>query len=179
MLAKRLIHGLSLSMDSEEAMINKLKVNVHQISSVLSKCLCFLRWKVILYSASFSLFSASLWLWVHQQASPNVHRHERECRPQQQVQQFYQDTGDGGGPGDQFPDLRITGPAQTTSLELLFVRFCATSVFMRNALACRPFAGWSLASHTRPLVHVRHPSGVREERSDGEQSCWCVRELCS
>lgn len=27
MLAKRLIHGLSLSMDSEEAMINKLKVN--------------------------------------------------------------------------------------------------------------------------------------------------------
>lgn len=26
MLAKRLIHGLSMSMDSEEAMINKLKV---------------------------------------------------------------------------------------------------------------------------------------------------------
>lgn len=28
MLAKRLIHGLSLSMDSEEAMINKLKVQL-------------------------------------------------------------------------------------------------------------------------------------------------------
>lgn len=32
MLAKRLIHGLSLSMDSEEAMINKLKVKKQQIS---------------------------------------------------------------------------------------------------------------------------------------------------
>lgn len=34
MLAKRLIHGLSLSMDSEEAMINKLKVNVRNKPSL-------------------------------------------------------------------------------------------------------------------------------------------------
>lgn len=31
MLAKRLIHGLSLSMDSEEAMINKLKVKLNRL----------------------------------------------------------------------------------------------------------------------------------------------------
>lgn len=37
MLAKRLIHGLSLSMDSEEAMINKLKVNKQQISWVFKQ----------------------------------------------------------------------------------------------------------------------------------------------
>lgn len=55
------------------------------------------------------LTAASLRLRVHQQTSQNVHGHERERRPQQQVQQLYQDAGDGGGPGDQFPDLRVTG----------------------------------------------------------------------
>ena len=42
MLAKRLIHGLSLSMDSEEAMINKLKVNKWQCWRPLTQ-LCSLK----------------------------------------------------------------------------------------------------------------------------------------
>jgi len=57
----------------------------------------------------FSVLTASLWLRVHEQTAQNVHGHERERRPQQQVQQFHQDTGDCGGPGYQLPDLRITG----------------------------------------------------------------------
>lgn len=113
MLAKRLIHGLSLSMDSEEAMINKLKVN----PQLDLWCMRHLRFSVLLliyllYCTSAHTTSypaASLWLWVHQQTPQNVHRHERECWPQQQVQQFHQDTGDSGGPGNQLPDLCITG----------------------------------------------------------------------
>lgn len=31
-------------------------------------------------------------------------------------------------------------------------------------------AGWSLAPHTRPLFHIRHPSRAREERADGEST---------
>ena len=53
--------------------------------------------------------AASMRLRVHQQTAPNVHGHERQRRPQQQVQQLHQDPGDGGGPGHQLPDLRITG----------------------------------------------------------------------
>lgn len=56
--------------------------------------------------------TASLWLRVHEQTPQNVHRHERERRPQQQVQQFHQDAGDGGGPGHQLPDLCITGEGE-------------------------------------------------------------------
>lgn len=33
---------------------------------------------------------------------------------------------------------------------------------------CNVVAGWSLASHTRPLLHIRHPSRTREECADGE-----------
>lgn len=53
MLAKRLIHGLSLSMDSEEAMINKLKVRP-KYASCFFFCLlvCFLTYNFALK-----------WLW--------------------------------------------------------------------------------------------------------------------
>lgn len=111
MLAKRLIHGLSLSMDSEEAMINKLKVkaklNINKEFSVLLPF--FLYYLSVQISPFLFISTASVWLRVHKQTPQNVHRHERERRPQQQVQQFHQDAGDGGGPGHQLPDLRITG----------------------------------------------------------------------
>ncbi len=61
---------------------------------------------------------ASLWLRVHKQTPQNVHRHERERRPQQQVQQFHQDAGDGGGPGHQLPDLRITGEEDSDATDV-------------------------------------------------------------
>lgn len=149
MLAKRLIHGLSLSMDSEEAMINKLKVrpkcvsvwpvilhsgdSKNKVRSVerlscdnnypltLSFVLCLHSSSVItpeqlqklralsdetVHTASLFLspffkknkffvshtvfrFAASMWLRVHEQTAQNVHRHERQCRPQQQVQQLH------------------------------------------------------------------------------------------
>jgi len=34
MLAKRLIHTLSVSMDAEEGMISRLKVNIHKVINV-------------------------------------------------------------------------------------------------------------------------------------------------
>lgn len=40
MLAKRLIHGLSMSMDSEEAMINKLKVRKYSSNTETSIGVC-------------------------------------------------------------------------------------------------------------------------------------------
>lgn len=42
MLAKRLIHGLSMSMDSEEAMINKLKVTWIIVPTAKWLILCFM-----------------------------------------------------------------------------------------------------------------------------------------
>lgn len=33
---------------------------------------------------------------------------------------------------------------------------------------CHVGSGGSLAPHTRPLLHIRHPSRIREERADGE-----------
>lgn len=42
MLAKRLIHGLSMSMDSEEAMINKLKVTRIIVPTAEWLILCFM-----------------------------------------------------------------------------------------------------------------------------------------
>lgn len=112
MLAKRLIHGLSLSMDSEEAMINKLKVRL-EVDMIKppgggrEKGLMFLLRRPP---------AASLRLRVHEQTTQNVHRHERERRPQQQVQQLHQDAGHGGGPGYQLPDLRFTGESGTSTL---------------------------------------------------------------
>lgn len=148
MLAKRLIHGLSLSMDSEEAMINKLKVQkvshtavflekcvkVHRCdSSSIIKCslavgasalsLCrttngtdegfrvikVSRPFIVSLSLSFLCLAASVWLWIHKQTAQNVHWYERQHWPQQQIQQLYQNPGDCCGPGNQLPDLCITG----------------------------------------------------------------------
>lgn len=41
---------------------------------------------------------------------------------------------------------------------------------------CHVVAGWSLASHTRPLLHIRHPSRTREECADGELLMWSSAE---
>lgn len=68
------------------------------------------------YLSAVLISTASLWLRVHEQTAPNVHRHECECRPKQQVQQFHQDAGDGGGPGHQLPDLCITGQEDSDRL---------------------------------------------------------------
>lgn len=48
-------------------------------------------------------------------------------------------------------------------------------LYMCNVM-CYLSAGWSLASHTRPLLHIRHPSRAREERADGESTAepWLV-----
>lgn len=143
----------------------------------------------------FSISTASLWLRVHKQTPQNVHRHERERRPQQQVQQFHQDTGDGGGPGHQLPDLCITGeediPRTPTTIgfksknimsiirlrclyqtgSILPTIVLCSHVFGTNVYCCAKchvVAGWSLASHTCSLLHIRHPSRTREECADGE-----------
>lgn len=106
MLAKRLIHGLSLSMDSEEAMINKLKVTPGRKWLIETR---HFNWSAASDLVGSFLLAASLWLRVHEQAAQNVHGHERERRPQQQVQQLHQDAGHGGGPGHQLPNLRLAG----------------------------------------------------------------------
>lgn len=45
-------------------------------------------------------------------------------------------------------------------------------------MLCSRLAGWSLASHTRPLLHICHPSRTREERADGEERCIILKEWC-
>lgn len=94
-------------MDSEEAMINKLKVrpelDVTKALGVTVNMLIFFLHR---------LPAASLRLRVHKQTPQNVHRHERERRPQQQVQQLHQDAGHSGGPGDQLSDLCFTSEQQ-------------------------------------------------------------------
>ena len=69
MLSRRLVQGLSLSMEAEESMIQKLKVSlmVH----------------VTLYShqplsLSLSLLSACLWVWVHSSSTEDGRRHQAE-----------------------------------------------------------------------------------------------------
>lgn len=49
-------------------------------------------------------------------------------------------------------------------------------IFYMCNVACCLCAGWSLASHARPLLHIRHPSRAREERADGESTAepWLV-----
>lgn len=103
-------------MDSEEAMINKLKVNPGLTSTRPLSIQAQPQTSRSLSRACVSFFAASLRLRVHEQAAQNVHGHERERRPQQQVQQLHQDAGHGGGPGHQLPNLRVAGEPRLRGL---------------------------------------------------------------
>lgn len=88
------------------------------------------------HSVLLLISTASLWLRVHKQTPPNVHRHERECRPQQQVQQFHQDTGDSGGPGHQLPDLCITGEEDSDMAQIPHSYQQPTRIKVKAFLVC-------------------------------------------
>ena len=64
-------------MDAEEAMINKLKVNLIDLFLLIR-----------FYSFQQIIFLASMWVRVHQQAASYVHGHYAFSRAQQQVQQL-------------------------------------------------------------------------------------------
>lgn len=164
MLAKRLIHGLSLSMDSEEAMINKLKVNSERSDPCLPVFVC--------------LFLTFLMpLLASQQAcgyefTSKLHR-------------MYTDMSVSADLNNKFNNFIKT---QETVVDLgisfqiyvLQVRGGKVGVFFLHThiAVCWHFfglvSGWSLAPHTRPLLDIRHPPGARKECADGELRYWAV-----
>lgn len=124
-------------------------------------------------SALFCFLAASLWLRVHEQTAQNVHGHERERRPQQQVQQLHQDAGHGGGPGHQLPNLRLTGEASVFAPRSLGP-FPSQRLFSRRRQ--KPRGGQDLLSPPSTQNQIgSHAGGIQlgseNVRADSERLC--------
>lgn len=159
MLAKRLIHGLSLSMDSEEAMINKLKVHLELHSRkpmrvtlkvlILFHCTCS---KPAATSLRANCIECTqTWAWVPTSTTSSTTLSRRRTQWWTWVSAF-----------------RSTFYRWATGTCTYARPHFRGGFSVQSLTLCSWLSGRSVASHPCPLLHFCHPSRAGEECADGE-----------